>query len=316
MIAIRSPLLWRPQRQISTSASKFNPKSLDYCVNLVKRRSYEQYLATLLLPRELQRVGFVVRAFNVEVSSVRDQISGKHAGMGRMVFWRELLSTIYNGSSRSVPNHPVAQELNAAISQFGLTRGLFDNLIDSRDLFVEDTARPPFFSMEDVDVYSGKAFSSIYYLLLESLANLESSEIKGHARHAANQLGKSEGIITLLRGVPHNASHLRKVYIPVSILTENQVSSESIVRNTVDKEKMKELVETMASVADDHLANARFRSKYLSKKEKLILLPAVTADRFMTRLHRAKCDLFHTQLNERDHALPVSLFWNKLKSSY
>ena len=72
--------------------------------------------------------------------------------------------------------------------QFGLTRGLFDNLIDSRDLFVEDTARPPFFSMEDVDVYSGKAFSSIYYLLLESLANLESSEIKGHARHAANQV--------------------------------------------------------------------------------------------------------------------------------
>ena len=49
------------------------------------------------------------------------------------------------------------------------------------------------------------------------------------------KLGKSEGIITLLRGVPHNASHLRKVYIPVSILTENQVSSESIVRNTVDK---------------------------------------------------------------------------------
>ena len=76
---------------------------------------YEIYLS--LKPLELQRVGFVVRAFNVEVSSVRDQISGKHAGMGRMVFWRELLSTIYNGNSRSVPNHPVAQELNAAISQ-------------------------------------------------------------------------------------------------------------------------------------------------------------------------------------------------------
>ena len=61
-------------------------------------------------------------------------------------------------------------------------------MIESRDLFVEDDARPPFFSMEDVDVYSGKAFSSIYYLLLESLATSEAGEVKGHARHAVNQV--------------------------------------------------------------------------------------------------------------------------------
>ena len=33
-----------------------------------------------------------------------------------------------------------------------------------------------------------KAFSSIYYLLLESLATLEAGEVKGHARHAVNQV--------------------------------------------------------------------------------------------------------------------------------
>ena len=42
--------------------------------------------------------------------------------------------------------------------------------------------------MQDVDVYSEKAFSSIYYLLLESLAAKEATEVKGHARHAANQV--------------------------------------------------------------------------------------------------------------------------------
>ena len=61
-------------------------------------------------------------------------------------------------------------------------------MIEARDLFVEDDARPPFFSMEDVDIYSGKAFSSIYYLLLESLASSEAGEVKGHARHAVNQV--------------------------------------------------------------------------------------------------------------------------------
>ena len=90
-------------------------------------------------------------------------------------------------------------------------------------------------------------------------------------------------MITVLRGVPHNASRLRKVYLPVSALTDYQVSSESNIRNTYDKEQMKSLVESMASIGDEHLGNARFRSKYLSKKEKLLLLPAVTADRWFSR---------------------------------
>ena len=305
-----------PRRHGSTLAPKSDSKAFDYCVNLVRRRSYEQYLATLLLPPEIRRVGFAVRAFNVEISSVRDQISEIRTGIGRMVFWRELISTIYDQRNRSKPNHPVGKELNAAILQHNLSKELFERLIDARDLFVDDNVRPPFFSMQDVDVYSEKAFSSIYYLLLESLATKEATEVKGHARHSANQLGKAEGIITVLRGVPHNASRLRKVYLPVSALTDYQVSSESIIRNTFDKDQMKNLVESMASIADEHLSNARFRSKYLSKKEKLVLLPAVTADRWFSRLHRTRCDLFHSQLNERDHTLPISLYWNKLKRSY
>ena len=102
----------------------------------------------------------------------------------------------------------------------------------------------------------------------------------------------------------------------MSVLTDHQVSSESIIRNTVDKDRLKLLVESMAAVADEHLTNARFRAKYLSKTEKLVFLPAVTADRFMNRLNKAQCDLFNPQLNIRDNLLPASLYWNKFKSSY
>ena len=56
------------------------------------------------------------------------------------------------------------------------------------------------------------------------------------------QLGKTEGIITILRGVPHNASRLRKVYLPVSVLTEHQVSSESLIRNTVDQVQIHQIL--------------------------------------------------------------------------
>ncbi len=79
---------------------------------------------------------------------------------------------------------------------------------------------------------------------------------------------------------------------------------------------MKEMVESMASVAEEHLSNARFRAKYLSREEKLVLLPSVVADRFMTRLSRAQCDIYHPQLNVRDDWLPAVLFWNKLKRTF
>ena len=94
------------------------------------------------------------------------------------------------------------------------------------------------------------------------------------------------------------------------------MSTESILRNNFDPEAFSQLVESVAARSDDHLSNARFRSKHLDKSEKLVLLPAVTADRFLTRLNRAKCDVFNGQLNQRDSWLPALLYWNKLRSTF
>ena len=60
-------------------------------------------------------------------------------------------------------------------------------MIESRELFLEDDKRPPFYAIEDVEAYGEKAFASILYLLLEALAK-DSKEVKGHARHAAKQV--------------------------------------------------------------------------------------------------------------------------------
>ena len=97
-------------------------------------------------------------------------------------------------------------------------------------------------------------------------------------------MGKTEGILTLIRGVPYNASKLGKVYIPINMLADYEVSSESILRKNYEKEKLQQLVEALAAIAEDHLTNSRFRANYLTKEEKQILLPAITADRYMTRV--------------------------------
>ena len=125
-----------------------------------------------------------------------------------------------------------------------------------------------------------------------------------------------EGLLTLLRGVPHHASKLRKVYLPISLLAEHKVSTESIIRQSFEAEHMNGLSESIAASADEHLTNCRFRSKYPTKEERQVLLPAVCADRYMARLHRAQCDIFNAQLQSRDAWLPAILYWNKIKSTY
>lgn len=77
--------------------------------SISRKRDYENFLCTLLLPNNIKTAGFVIRAFNVEIAQVEDQITIKHIGIMRLQFWKEMLNSIYDG----VPSEtPVALELH------------------------------------------------------------------------------------------------------------------------------------------------------------------------------------------------------------
>jgi hypothetical protein len=62
-------------------------------------------------------------------------------------------------------------------------------MIESREVFIDDDLRPPFDTIDQVEAYGVKAFSSVHFLLLEALlTDNNNTDIKGHARHAANQV--------------------------------------------------------------------------------------------------------------------------------
>ena len=61
-------------------------------------------------------------------------------------------------------------------------------MIEAREVFINDDVRPPFDTIADVEGYAEKAFSSVHFLLLEALASANNQDVKGHARHAANQV--------------------------------------------------------------------------------------------------------------------------------
>jgi NADH dehydrogenase [ubiquinone] 1 alpha subcomplex assembly factor 6 len=62
-----------------------------------------------LLPKNLHQAAFSLRAFNIEIAAVKDQITDSKIGLMRLQFWTDAINAIYAGGN--VPNHPVVLEL-------------------------------------------------------------------------------------------------------------------------------------------------------------------------------------------------------------
>ncbi|XP_059972301.1 NADH dehydrogenase (ubiquinone) complex I, assembly factor 6 isoform X3 [Mesoplodon densirostris] len=100
-----------------------------YCLELLRKRDYEGYLCSLLLPAESRSSAFALRAFNVELAQVKDSVSEKTIGLMRMQFWKKTVDDIYCDSP---PRQPVAIELWKAVKRHNLTKRWLMKIIDER----------------------------------------------------------------------------------------------------------------------------------------------------------------------------------------
>lgn len=80
-----------------------------YVCYLSRKNDYENYLCTLLLPHSIKSAAFVIRAFNIEVAQVEDQVSDSKIGAMRLQFWTDALNNVYKDRP---PRSPVALELH------------------------------------------------------------------------------------------------------------------------------------------------------------------------------------------------------------
>uniref|UniRef100_A0A0P4VY62 NADH dehydrogenase (ubiquinone) complex I, assembly factor 6 n=2 Tax=Scylla olivacea TaxID=85551 RepID=A0A0P4VY62_SCYOL len=290
-------------RAHSTTPVRRTSNTTQYCLDAVRRYDYENFLALLLLPQGARSAGTAVRAFNVEVAQVQDVTSEVLIAKMRLQFWRETLDEIYNDD---VPRQPVAMELHRAIRKHRLSRRWLRSLVDARE---EQLERRYFPSITELEAYSEKSNSSLYYLILQALGSENL-----HADHAASHLGKAEGIIKSLRGIPHNASK-RKVFLPQDIMMKHGVSQEDVIRGSREQ-NLKDVVYDVASQAYQHVEHARSFMKDVPKEARVALLPAVSVSSFLKTLQKAHFDIFDSSLQLRNNWLPCSLFWAKVSKKY
>ncbi|XP_030386691.1 NADH dehydrogenase (ubiquinone) complex I, assembly factor 6 homolog [Scaptodrosophila lebanonensis] len=280
-----------------------------YCMGLVEKYDYENYLSTLLLPQELRQAAFALRAFNVEVSR---SVVGHHLEPQitkmRLKFWYDSIDKCFEPATNKsyVQDQPVLRELQRTVGVRRLNKVYLRRLVTAR----ERPSNQAFDVMRDLEDYADQTCASLMHLLVE-LSGIRDINVD----HAASHVGKAQGIVMLLRAIPHTGRQ-QAVAVPLEVLVRHGVSQERILRGAPDDKAVEECVFEVASAANTHLELARQLLPQMPRVARKIFLSAVATGSYLERLRRAHFQLTHASCIKRDSMLPARLFWKSLFNKF
>ncbi|XP_011209942.2 NADH dehydrogenase (ubiquinone) complex I, assembly factor 6 homolog [Bactrocera dorsalis] len=277
-----------------------------YCVNLVEKNDYENYLCTLLLNGDHRRHAFALRAFNVEVANCGAKVSEEHIIKLKLKFWYDSIDKCFSKEGSYVADHPVLRELKNTVDSNKLSKIYLKRLVTARDRPLNQ----PFLSVKQLEEYADQVFSSLFHLLVE-LNGIKDVQVD----HAVSHLGKAQGIATLLRAIPYKGRN-QALNIPQELLIKHGVSQERIVRDKVDDKGVEECIFEVASVAHQHLEKARSLMDKVPKEVRKFFLPSIAVERYLERLRKSKFRLTDQRCLQRDSMLPMSLYWSNMRRRY
>uniref|UniRef100_A0A8C3RQV9 NADH dehydrogenase (ubiquinone) complex I, assembly factor 6 n=1 Tax=Chelydra serpentina TaxID=8475 RepID=A0A8C3RQV9_CHESE len=270
---------------------------------IYRKRDYEGFLCSLLLPAESRTSAFALRAFNVELAQIKDSITQKTIGLMRMEFWRKAVEDIYCDNP---PHQPVAIELWKAIKRHNLTKRWLLKIIDEREKNLDDRA---YRNIQELETYADNTHSALLYLTLETLGVRDI-----HADHAASHIGKAQGIVTCLRATPYHSKR-QKVFLPMDICMLHGVSQEDFIRANQEK-NLRDVIYNIASQAHVHLEHARSFSKNVPVKAFPAFLYTVALEDYLYKIQKVDFNIFHPSLHKKSTLLPLYLYIRSWKKKY
>ncbi|EPS37374.1 hypothetical protein H072_8936 [Dactylellina haptotyla CBS 200.50] len=276
----------------------------NYCQELLRTHDYPSYILSTFTPQSIRDAHLAIRAFNVDVARVADQVSNLTVGRMRMQFWRDAIENTYSGHP---PQEPVALLLAKVIHQDGIqfTKSFWMKLIAAREQYLGNQS---YANIDALESYSESTYSSLHYLSLEAL-NYRSTNLD----HVASHIGKASGITAVLRGTPllaapgPNSTHAA-VLLPVDVCVKHGLRQEDVIRYGGSAEGLKDVIFEIATRANDHLITAREMLKHAGNEGKGLafatFLPAVPTALYLGRLEKADFDVFDASLQRREWRLP------------
>ncbi|KAG0269462.1 NADH dehydrogenase (ubiquinone) complex I, assembly factor 6 [Actinomortierella ambigua] len=280
---------------------------MNYCHDLVRKADYEGFLSTQFFPtKKEQQMQLALRAFNIELASIREHVSRSDIGRMRMQFWRDNLEKIFSGHP---PQQPTALALAYAVQEEKdpnkqLSTIWLKRMITERERNLSD---PQFMTLAEMETYSENTLGSLFYLQLESVG-VRSLE----ADHAASHLGKAMGIATLLRAFHFHMLQNRMI-IPAEITAKHGISQEALFRNPTVTTALQDATLEVATAAHIHLATAKSFCKSLPREALPVMMAGIPTESFLQRLEKEDFNPLAPSLMQREWFLPAKMWyrWRK-----
>ncbi|KAF3930615.1 hypothetical protein ABW19_dt0205288 [Dactylella cylindrospora] len=282
----------------------------------LRTHDYPSYLLSAFIPSIARDANLAIRAFNIDVARVADQVSNLTVGRMRMQFWRDTIEKTYAGHP---PQEPVALLLAKVLHNDGiqLTKSFLMKVISARDQYLSNQA---FTALDALETYSESTYSSLHYLSLESL-NYRSTNLD----HVASHIGKASGIAAVIRGTPLLASPgpnsvQSAVILPVDVCVQHGLRQEDVIRHGGDAEGLKDVIFAIATRANDHLITAREMLKHAGAEGKgaafSTFLPAIPTSLYLSRLEKVDFDVFSPSLQRREWRLPWKAYFANSRKQF
>ncbi|RKP26961.1 isoprenoid synthase domain-containing protein [Syncephalis pseudoplumigaleata] len=291
----------------TAAAVKVSPQdALAYCRDLVRKHDYDHYLCGLLYPRNVRDGYWALRSLFIELSLIRDVVSESHIGQMRLQFWRDAIEQLFSGGPPR--QHPVlvaiAHTLTASMAHGGkpaVSASWIKRIISERE---KDLVQPFYRTVADLENYAEATHASAIYLQLELLGIRSVA-----ADHTASHIGKSYGIVTLLRATPYHASK-RVSYLPSELFAKHGASEEDMFRQGPSAKGINDVVYDLASTAHGHLeiANKHIEEDKLPSPSITAMLAAVPARAYLKQLQKEHFNAFSGSLATRPWQLPWWLY--------
>ena len=201
----------------------------------------------------------------------------------------------------------------------------------------------PFSTSSELEVYQEQSVSSIYFLLIEYAVRMECfkslpnfSKIRIEFDHIASHLGKSQGLLNLLRGIYRNAL-IEECFIPNDLLAKHDCTHEDLIRlcyqiqklNTLnqtikqaklDEYKFKNLLDLtfdLATMSKQNLTtalNIYNNHKLTMKQTNYIFLPAYNQHAYLNVLEQNEFNILNNNLFVKSkRLLPFKLYFNSFE---
>jgi phytoene synthase len=201
-------------------------------------------------------------------------------GRIRLQWWRDVIEAAYADTTSR--RHEVVEPLTAIIRKHGLSRAHFERLIDSRERDLEPSPPATLAELED---YAEGSSAPLIRLALEILG-----AATPEAAIAATEIGIAYALSGLIRAMPVHA-RTGRLMLPADVTAETGLDLKDYSGGRATP-ALRRVVETIALVAQGHLAAARGLRGRIPKRALPALLPARIATTALKRLERAGFDPF------------------------